>query len=266
MPQALEFEYLYSHTVNAANPPLPWLEPGESFPPTQSAWGEDADVPGLLCAGGDLSVDSLQRAYRQAIFPWFSADQPILWWSPNPRMVLNVADFRLHPSFKKTLKKFSHSSHCDIRVDSAFDRVIALCSSSLRNGQAGTWIVPDMIAAYTGFHQAGFAHSMETWIDGQLVGGLYFVNIGRAVFGESMFHLVPDSSKIALAALVCMCRRFGIQYIDCQQNTRHLSSLGAQEMPRGLFAEHVNKTAAEPSPDWKFRSVYWGELITQPTQ
>ena len=251
-----------SRVMSTANPPLPWLAQGKAFPPIHTAWGQDSVAPGLLCAGGDLSVDSLKRAYQDSIFPWFSGDQPILWWSPDPRMVLDVADFRTHPSFKKVLKKFVRSPECEIRIDSAFEYVIHACATSLRDGQAGSWIVPEMISAYTGLHHAGFAHSVETWVDGQLVGGLYFMAIGQSVFGESMFHYATDGSKIALAALICMCRHFGIQQIDCQQNTRHLASLGAREIPRSHFADSVRKFALTPGPMWKFSPIYWNDIAS----
>ncbi len=242
-------------------PVLTWLEFGDTFPAVHHAWGANSDAPGLLCAGGDLSTDTLQRAYRSGVFPWFSAGQPVLWWSPDPRMVLRPTEFRLHPSLKKRLKKFIQSPHHDIRVDSAFEEVIKACADSARQGQSGTWIVPTMVQAYVALHQAGVAHSVETWVDGELAGGLYFVAIGRAVFGESMFHRQTDASKIALAALVAMCRQFGIDQVDCQQNTRHLASMGAAEMPRALFVERVATAAAEPNPDWTFSPLYWNCLM-----
>ena len=241
---------------------LSWLEPGEAFPPVQHAWGDNSDAPGLLCAGGDLSVNSLVRAYQAGIFPWFSPGQPILWWSPDPRMVLNTAAFRLHTSLKKQLKKFANSPHCEIRVDSAFETVIQACADSGRGGQSGTWIVPTMVQAYVALHRAGLAHSVETWVHGQLVGGLYFVAIGRAVFGESMFHRVTDASKIALAALIALSRHGGVQQIDCQQNTRHLASFGATETPRATFVRTVTDALRQPAPDWRFSPLYWNCLLT----
>jgi leucyl/phenylalanyl-tRNA--protein transferase len=244
---------------------LPWLEVGEAFPPSHQAWTENSDAPGLLCAGGDLSVNSLLSAYQAGIFPWFSLGQPILWWSPNPRMVLNPERFRLHNSLRKQLKKFASSPDCEIRVDSAFGKVIQACADSSRLGQSGTWIVPDMVQAYIRLHQAGFAHSVETWMHGQLVGGLYCVAIGQAVFGESMFHQVTDASKIALAALVALCRNSGIHQIDCQQNTRHLASLGAAEMSRASFIEGVTSAAKLPGPKWVFSPVYWNGLLSPAT-
>jgi leucyl/phenylalanyl-tRNA--protein transferase len=149
----------------------------------------------------------------------------------------------------------------EIRIDSAFDQVIAACASRERTGQAGTWIVPEMIAAYGRLHRAGFAHSVETWINGQLVGGLYCVAMGKAVFGESMFSRVSDASKIALAALVGFCRHHGIAQIDCQQNTAHLASLGAAEIARSLFLKRVSAGLAQAGPDWVFDGEYWQQLL-----
>ena len=240
---------------------LPWLEPGEPFPDVSCAWGAAEPAPGLLAAGGALDVATLTRAYASGIFPWFSDGQPILWWSPDPRMALHVDEFRLHRSLRKTLAQFRLDARCEIRVDSAFDEVISACAGSLRPGQSGTWIVPEMVAAYQAFHRAGLAHSVETWVNGKLVGGLYCVGLGRAVFGESMFTRVPDASKIALAALVCLCRQQGVTLIDCQQNTRHLASLGAREIARDLFLQHVRQTRSQPPLRWQFDPVYWNALL-----
>ena len=247
--------------MTQAPAPLPWLDSGEAFPPVSMAWGIDSAAPGLLCAGADLSVDTLQMAYQNGIFPWFSAGQPILWWSPAPRMVLEVDQFKLSPSLKKTLKKFANDPDCEIRIDSAFAQVIQTCASSPRPGAHGTWIVPDMIKAYTDLHHAGLAHSIETWVKGELVGGLYCVAIGQAVFGESMFYRQPDASKIALAALVSLCRHHQISQIDCQQNTAHLASLGAHEIPRHEFIERVQALRQRPALDWHFKSLYWQHLF-----
>lgn len=242
-------------------PPLPWLEPGQAFPPVTQTWGPDSPAPGLLAAGGELDVPTLCNAYAHGIFPWFSGDQPILWWSPDPRMALDVSSFRVHRSLRKTLQKFRDTPSCEIRIDSAFDQVIQSCSASPREGQGGTWIVPDMVQAYRALHRAGFAHSVETWMDGQLMGGLYCVAIGKAVFGESMFTRASDASKIALAALVCFCRHHGVKLIDCQQNTRHLASLGAHEIARSDFLVAVGQGVSETSPPWYFDALYWRELL-----
>lgn len=247
--------------MTANRPSLLWLEPGEPFPDVSSAWNDRSPAPGLLAAGADLEPTTLQQAYRHGIFPWFSDGQPILWWSPDPRMVLKVHDFRIHPSFRKTLKSFSRNPRHCIRIDSAFADVIHQCANSQRRGAPGTWIVPQMQQAYTQLHHLGYAHSVETWMDGELVGGLYCVAIGGAVFGESMFSTQPNASKLALAALVALCRHHAVPQIDCQQNTSHLSSLGAREVPRQDFLDVV-AGALEFSPfDWEFDPLYWNPLL-----
>ena len=179
-------------------------------------------------------------------------------------MVLPLAEFKLHRSLRRVLQKFRRSAHCEIRVDHSFHKVIQACSVAARTGQDGTWIVPDMVAAYTQFHEVGHAHSIETWVDGQLVGGLYCVGLGQAVFGESMFAARTDASKIALAALGCLCRRQGVQMIDCQQNTRHLASLGAREIPRARFVAHVKEAQKHAPVQWNFESLYWDEILSAP--
>jgi leucyl/phenylalanyl-tRNA--protein transferase len=240
---------------------LPWLDPGDPFPPASEAWDATELAPGLLAAGGALDVATLRRAYAGGIFPWFSEGQPILWWSTDPRMVLFTDEFRLHRSLRKTISRFANDARCEIRIDSAFGAVIEACAGSDRPGQSGTWIVPAMVQAYKDFHDAGFAHSVETWIDGELAGGLYCVALGQAVFGESMFTRVPDASKIALAALVAFCRRAGVGLVDCQQNTQHLASLGAREIARSDFVAKVERNAIKPPLAWHFEPVYWRELM-----
>ena len=242
--------------------PIPWLEPGDPLPPIERTWGAADPVPGLLAAGGSLSVPALVAAYSQTAFPWFSSGEPILWWSPDPRMVLRLSDFRLHRSLKQAITRFMRSPRSEIRFDSAFEDVIRACASQRRAGQAGTWIGPRMIEAYVALHRAGIAHSVETWVDGRLVAGLYCVGIGRALFGESMFTTVADGSKIALAALVAFGRQNGIELIDCQQNTPHLASLGAREMPRAEFTRHVAAVHEMPPPAWQFEPLYWSRLST----
>ena len=245
---------------------LPLLEPGHAFPPVDQAWGPQSSAPGLLAAGGCLDVDTLTRAYGNTIFPWFSEGQPILWWSPDPRMTLDVNNFTVHRSLRQVLQKFIASPRCEIRFDTDFDQVIQACASSLRNGQPGTWIVPGMVHAYCKLHQAGFAHSVETWIDGQLAGGLYCVALGKAVFGESMFTRAPNASKIALAALVSFSKINGIAMIDCQQNTRHLASLGAAEISRAEFLLHTRAATLEPAPGWAFDPLYLKNLLHSKTR
>ena len=242
--------------------PVPWLEAGDTFPPLQSAWGERDPAPGLLAAGGALDVQTLVQAYGQGIFPWFSPGQPILWWSPDPRMTLQTTHFKLHRSLKKTLRRFVMEPGCSLRFDTAFELVIQACANTPREGQPGTWIVPDMIAAYSELHRAGHAHSVETWVNGELAGGLYCVNLGGMVFGESMFAHQTDASKIVLAGLVAFCRTKGLPLIDCQQNTGHLASLGASEMTRADFVARVNVQTQQARPQWQFDDLYWQTILT----
>ncbi|WP_131111019.1 leucyl/phenylalanyl-tRNA--protein transferase [Sulfuricystis thermophila] len=207
---------------------IPWLLPDSPFPPVSRAL---AEPNGLLCAGGDLSPPRLLAAYRRGIFPWFSEGEPILWWSPDPRMVLFPEALKISRSLAKTLRNADYQ----VKLDTAFDAVIAACAATPRPGQHGTWITAEMRIAYRRLHALGYAHSVETWRDGRLIGGLYGVAIGRAFFGESMFSLERDASKIALAHLcryLCV-HNFGM--IDCQMETAHLHSLGAQPMPRDAF-------------------------------
>ncbi len=239
---------------------LTWLEPAQPFPAPSRAWGANTPAPGLLAAGGVLDVPTLRDAYSQGIFPWFSEGQPILWWSTDPRMVLHPPEFRLHRSLRKTLHRFALTPGCDIRIDTAFGEVVRACAQSPRDGQSGTWIVQEMIEAYEALHAAGSAHSVETWIDGQLAGGLYCVSLGRAVFGESMFARQTDASKIALSALVALCLHHGVDRIDCQQNTRHLASLGAREIPRADFVSGLADSTKAQELQWRFEPVYWSEL------
>ena len=241
---------------------LHWLaDETTDFPATVEALGTDSEAPGLLAVGGELSVARLEQAYRRGIFPWYSDGQPVLWWAPDPRMVLPVSEFKLSRSLRKTLQRFVRSPGHKLRIDDAFDRVIANCAGTLREGQRGTWIVPPLQRAYGAWHRAGAVHSFETWIGGQLVGGLYGVAIGRMFFGESMFSHATDASKIALAALVAFCRAHGFALIDCQQNTQHLASIGAREVPRAEFERHLALTlgAAGP-PRWTYDSAYWAQL------
>lgn len=232
------------------------------LPEPETALKRGSPLAGLVAAGGGLSVSRLREAYQQGMFPWFSEGQPVLWWSPDPRMVLITDDFKLHRSLKKTLKTFIATPDCDVRIDHAFEQVIQHCAQVPRQGQPGTWIVGDMIEAYIALHKAGFAHSVETWVNGQLVGGLYCVSIGDTLFGESMFALETDASKIALAALVAFARSQGFMWIDCQQNTKHLASLGAREMPRSEFLQRVRQTSKNTQRAWAFVPANWDALLT----
>ncbi|MEO7160007.1 MAG: leucyl/phenylalanyl-tRNA--protein transferase [Polaromonas sp.] len=248
-----------------ATRPLPWLVAGQAFPSLETAWGDADPAPGLLAAGETLDVPTLVQAYSRGIFPWFSLGQPVLWWSPDPRMVLQTRHFKLHRSLRKHLVHFINDAQCEIRFDNAFEQVINACASKSRTGQSGTWIVSEMVHAYRELHRAGHAHSVETWINGELAGGLYCVNLGKMVFGESMFAHQTDASKIALAALVAFCRSSDITMIDCQQNTGHLASLGAAEISRAEFAIHLSQNVGKTLPAWHFDSLYWHQILTART-
>lgn len=239
--------------------PFPWLEPHQPFPPAEQALGNDTPWPGLLAAGGVLDTYTLRMAYAQGIFPWYSNDQPILWWSTNPRMVLRPNSFRLHKSLRKAIQKFAASPDCEIRIDTAFARVMQACAAP-RAGHHGTWITDEMVLAYTELHQQGLAHSVEAWVNGDLAGGLYCVALGRAVYGESMFTRVADASKIALAALVVLCKAHGVEMIDCQQETTHLASLGAAPIVRSEFMASIQRMQLQPQLQWQFSKSLWQQL------
>ena len=212
---------------------LPWINSSRDFPPVDSARNEPN---GLLCTGADLAPSTIIAAYARGIFPWFSDDQPILWWSPNPRMVLFPGEFKVSRSLSKTVAR----GVFEIRFDSAFAEVISACSAP-RSKDGGTWIVPQMQTAYAQLHGLGVAHSIESWRDGELVGGLYGLALGRMFFGESMFARETDASKVALVALVEKLKRDGFELIDCQQETRHLASFGARPIPRPDFVQRLTE-------------------------
>ncbi len=231
---------------------IPWLEVADDFPPVGRALTEPS---GLLAAGADLSPGRLLTAYRNGIFPWYSAGQPILWWSPDPRMVLFPAAFRTPRSLVKRLRRQNY----EIRIDTAFEAVMHACAAP-RQHENGTWITPDIIAAYCELHRLGHAHSVETWIDGGLAGGLYGIALGRAFYGESMFTCVPDASKIALAHLVRLLHHHQFGIIDCQMNTAHLARFGAREIPRSTFLLHLAKLVNCPVSAEVWR--HHGETVT----
>ena len=241
-----------------------WIDDRSPLPPVEQAMGPGEDAPGLLAVGGGLSLARLDEAYRQGVFPWFSAGQPPLWWAPDPRMVLHVDEFRMPRSLRKTLRRFVADPSCEIRVDTAFETVIRACATTARPGQDGTWIVPEMVEAYLAWHRSGRVHSVETWIDGELAGGLYAVAIGHMCFGESMVAMRPDASKIALAALVALCREHGIGLIDCQQNTAHLARFGAREIPRQAFQTQLRQAVAIPDPTpWTYDRALWRHVLPE---
>ena len=231
---------------------IPWLERGDPFPPVARALEHPN---GLLCAGGDLSVPRLLDAYRRGIFPWYSGREPILWWSPDPRMVLFVDELKVSRSLAKSLRNKGYL----LRFDSAFDAVLAACAAPRESADAqgdadaGTWLGAAMRVAYTALHEAGYAHSVETWRDGELVGGLYGVALGRMFYGESMFSRAVDASKVALVGLVERLRAHDFPLIDCQVRTPLLATLGAREIPRQDFLQRVTRLVhyAEPAQRWK---------------
>ena len=226
---------------------LKWLERDDPFPPVETAL---RNPNGLLCAGADLSPERLLAAYRQGIFPWYSGDEPILWWSPDPRMVLFCDDLKIPRSLAKSFR----NKGFEIRIDSVFASVIKACAEP-RKGETGTWLGKEMQAAYLALHHAGHAHSFETWQQGRLVGGLYGVAIGRAFYGESMFSRATDASKVALVGLVEALRGRGFPMVDCQQRTPLLASLGAREIPRRQFLRRLAALVnyAEPPEKWTRR-------------
>ena len=234
---------------------LPWITgPDTPFPPTSRALREPPELAGLLAAGGSLTPQRLAAAYRRGIFPWYGPGQPLLWWTPEPRMVLRVADFKPHRSLRQAQRRFATTPGAHIVWDGAVRAVIEACAQAPRGSQAGTWIVPEMVDAYVHWHAEGDdtwgrVHSVETWIGDELVGGLYGVRIGQMFYGESMFARRTDASKLALAALVAGCARAGMPLIDCQQQTAHLASLGAAPIARAAFeAELATLTALPPQP------------------
>lgn len=224
-----------------------WLSAeDQKFPDVNLALREP---DGLLAMGGDLSPGRLLDAYRHGIFPWYTEGQPILWWSPDPRAVLFPSRVKISRSLRKTLKQGRYR----ITMDRAFRSVMEGCAEP-RNGVPGTWITRAMIEAYTELHEMGFAHSIETWLDGRLVGGLYGVALGRVFFGESMFSRSPDASKVALVSLARQLATWGYGLIDCQIYTEHLASLGAETIPREIFTRFLEQWAEQPGRDapWRF--------------
>jgi len=232
---------------------IPWLNDDTPFPPLESAL---KSPNGLLAAGDSLSASRLLDAYRHGIFPWFNPGEPILWWSPDPRMVLIPGEFKASRSLIKILRKSAY----EVRIDTAFEQVMRACAAP-RDGHNGTWISEDMIAAYFALHQSGYAHSVEVWMKDKLAGGLYGVSIGHMFYGESMFSNISNASKIALAHLAKQLERwqlgrttgFGTVIIDCQMNTSHLASLGAREIPRSEFIARLQELVhCAPVTNWQF--------------
>lgn len=231
---------------------IPWLtEP--DFPPVDSAL---ADPNGLLAAGGELAPAWLLAAYRRGIFPWYNAGQPILWWSPDPRLVLYPSKIHISRSLRKTLRQ----KRFEVRFDTAFADVLAGCADR-GEADAGTWITPQMQAAYQRLFELGYAHSVESWVGEELVGGLYGVALGRAFFGESMFSRRTDASKVALAHLAFRLRQQDFAVIDCQMTTAHLLSLGAQEIARDRFCAGLAVWTREGDPPGRWTGASPAEVF-----
>lgn len=235
---------------------IPFLGPADPFPPVEQA----LDQPdGLLAAGGTLTTRRLVEAYRQGIFPWFNEGDPVLWWSPDPRTVLVPSRIHVSHSLKKRLKKAAFL----ITIDAAFARVLDGCAAP-RPPDSGTWLTPAMRRAYTALHTAGLAHSVEVWMDGELAGGIYGVAIGRMFFGESMFSRRTDASKMAMTRLAAQLERWRFPLIDCQLETDHLRSLGAESMPRRKFVRAVERLVKQPPPSWQLDEDLRGSVEHAP--
>lgn len=236
------------------------LSPTDTFPPLSEAL---RSPNGLVAAGGALTVDWLIRAYSQGIFPWYCEGDPILWWSPSPRMVLAVENFRMHKSLLKRIRQWTQRQDISLTIDTDFATIIQQCAAP-RGETEGTWILPEIIQAYIALHQAGYAHSFEVRCNTDLIGGLYGVSIGRMFYGESMFCRQTDASKVALAGLVHVLKQWGCPLIDCQQKTKHLASLGATPITREEFISQLKKLIQQPSPDWS--KTVGKNLLTELTQ
>ena len=223
-----------------------WLGSQDEFPNPMDCPDPDPSVPGLIAVSERIYPGQLTRAYQMGIFPWYSDNQPVLWWSPDPRMVLDPQNFKCSESLKKQIRQFCNDSKSEIQVDADFSAVVRACATSQRKDQDGTWITHEIMDAYTNLHEEGHAHSIAVMEDGRLVGGLYCVSFGGMVFGESMFSHQTDASKIALAALAAWCEQNQVQMIDCQQETAHLRSLGAAPISRSQFLAKL-QTSLNPS-------------------
>jgi leucyl/phenylalanyl-tRNA--protein transferase len=226
--------------------PVYLLDRTDTFPPAS-----EAEASGLLAVGGDLRLSRLLRAYSEGIFPWYSQGEPILWFSPDPRAVIDPGRVRLGRGMRRTL---TGAAELDLTMDAAFSRVIRACARVARTGQRGTWITTEMIEAYEGLHQSGYAHSVEAWAGERLVGGVYGVSIGAYFAGESMFHLVSGASLRALVALLRQLEAWGIELFDCQMHTPHVGRLGAELLPRTAFLRRLTGALTKPTRrgQWHF--------------
>ncbi len=225
---------------------VPWLEDLQDFPHSSLALTADDDADGLLCASASICAEHLKRSYPRGIYPWYSAGDPVLWWTPSQRAVLFTAEFKVHKSLRKTLLRWQASGRMQVRVDRSFSAVLSGCAD--RPG--GTWMTAPLREAYTDWHTQGSVHSVETWLDGELVGGFYGVGLGSMFYGESMFSRIPDASKIALACFVQWFESQGGDVLDCQQDTAHLMSLGARTLRRTEFESMIAARVNKKALDW----------------
>jgi leucyl/phenylalanyl-tRNA--protein transferase len=241
---------------------IPWLSAGQPFPGVNTALRAPN---GLLAASSELTAEQLIEAYRQGIFPWYAEGEPVLWWSPDPRMVLYCDEFRVSRSLGKALRRAASGPDIEVTVDRDFAGVMQACAAP-RTAEVGTWITQQVKDTYGALHLRGLAHSVETRVDGRLVGGLYGVSLGRMFFGESMFAHAADASKIALATLVRILQIERVPVIDCQQNTRHLASLGGREIARDTFCAHVASAVTLAPIAWaKYRHARLNALLAPPS-
>ncbi len=231
------------------NRKLAWVDPSDPLPDTAQALTVEEGANGLLAAGADLSPERLIEAYSKGVFPWFSKGEPVLWWTPAPRMVLMLDEFKISKSFRKEIRKACEDPTIEIVADKNFEATMHACATP-RQGATGTWISEPMISAYASLHAQGLAHSIEVYQNGEPIGGLYCVSLGKMVFGESMFSRRPGASKLALATLVAWLKRQQGLVIDCQQRTPHLASLGGREIERPLFESHVRKLSTQSGLAW----------------
>ena len=233
---------------------IQWLGPHDPFPNPLVDEDPDPNVPGLMAVSERIYPGQLERAYQAGIFPWYSDNQPVLWWSPDPRMVLNPRNFKCSASLKKQIRQFCQQDQSNIAVNADFSAVVRACATSKRKDQDGTWITHEIMDAYTTLHEQGYAHSIAVTDSGQLIGGLYCVSFGAIVFGESMFSYESNASKLALAALSAWCIKHQIKLIDCQQETAHLRSLGARPIPRSQFLVNLQSSLNQTNIDrsWTF--------------
>lgn len=233
---------------------IAWIEAGEALPCPRSFFQDNPELPdSLIAMSAEMSPERLIEAYSQGMFPWYSAGDPVMWWCTAPRMVLNTNHVIVRESLAKSIRQIFQSPSWEIRVDHAFTEVMQACANSPRSGQSGgTWITDEVLTHYASLFDLGIAHSVETWFENRLVGGLYCINLGKMVYGESMFSRVSNASKIALVALCTWLKSQDIDWIDCQQETEHLASMGATPLDKTLFLDGIASRIKFPAPDWKW--------------